>query len=129
MIKKILLLGVLFLSSSCLNNVEDIRGSDQSDVSFISDVQPILQQYCTSCHNSNFAQNNADLTTYSAILNSVGIEYGNTLVIPGNATASGLVDVIEPNPEKVRRMPLNGSLTGNEINTIKAWINEGAQNN
>ena len=62
-------------------------------------------------------------------MSSVGNNYGDNVVVAGNADASGLVDKIEPNPQHGSRMPTNGSLTNSEIQTIRTWINEGALNN
>ena len=62
-------------------------------------------------------------------MNSVGNNYGSNLVVAGNADESGLVDKIEPNPDHGSRMPIGGTLTNSEIQTIRTWINEGAKNN
>ncbi len=123
---------VIFLTSSvgCLNNIEDVTGSIQNDVSFSADVQPILQQHCVSCHNNNFANNNFNATSYESLLSGSGTVYGNQIVVPNEPDQSGLIDIIEPNPESgLQRMPTGGSLSGNEIQIIRAWIREGAQNN
>ncbi len=123
---------VIFLISSvgCLNNIEDVTGSIQNDVSFSADVQPILQQHCVSCHNNNFANNNFNATSYESLLSGSGTVYGNQIVVPNEPDQSGLIDIIEPNPESgLQRMPTGGSLSGNEIQIIRAWIREGAQNN
>ena len=124
--KFIPLLCVLFVSG-CINNSENVVVEPKSDVSFSNEVRPILVEYgCISCH-SNGALN---LSSYETILNSNGSQYGSDIVIPEDANASGLVDKIEADPRFGARMPTGGPfLSGNEIETIRTWINEGALNN
>jgi len=129
--KKIFLPILIFGLSACINNVEDVRGTVQNDVSFSTEIQPILEQRCVSCHGSGFANNNTDLSSYQSIFAGTGNVYGEQLVVPNSPNSSGLVEVIEPNPTSgVSRMPPGGPfLSGDEINKIRAWISEGAQNN
>lgn len=126
--KKVLFLPVFMgiLGISCLNNVEDTSGEVQTGVSYINDVQPIFNASCTSCHGISGGVN---LNSYQSLIASDGNFYGTNLVVPGDAAASGLVDKIEANPDFGTRMPQGGTLSGNQIETIKAWINEGALNN
>lgn len=128
MIKKFVLPLLMVSFLGCLNNVEDVTGEVQLDVSFTNDVQPILTaRGCIGCHSFG----SFNLSTYQSLINSVGAQYGSTIVVTGDADASGLVDKIENNnPQFGDRMPNNGSfLSGDEIQTIRAWINEGALNN
>ena len=39
-------------SLQCMTNVEEIIGEQAQNVSFQSEVQPIFQQYCISCHGN-----------------------------------------------------------------------------
>ncbi len=132
----ILLFSLFIVGLSCTNNTENLvlapddgnEGNDDPvvEVSYSSDVQPIFNGNCSSCHGSS---GNVSLTSYSALMNSVGNNYGSNLVVAGNADESGLVDKIEPNPDHGSRMPIGGTLTNSEIQTIRRWINEGAKNN
>jgi mono/diheme cytochrome c family protein len=125
------LMGLSVLLLSCLNNVEDLTGEIQTNVSFSSEVQPILNSRCVSCHSSSVRNGNLDLSSYAGLMNSTGSRYGDDIVVDGNADASGLIDAIEPDPDSgIDRMPQGGPyLSGTQIELIKAWINEGAQNN
>ncbi|MBO6535781.1 MAG: hypothetical protein JJ966_06120 [Balneolaceae bacterium] len=128
--KNIAFVFLITCSVGCLNNIEDVTGTVQTNVSFSADVQPIMQQHCVSCHNNNFANNNFNATSYESILSGSGTVYGNQIVVPNEPDQSGLVDIIEPDPESgLQRMPTGGSLSGDEIQIIRAWIREGAQNN
>lgn len=126
--KNILFLSVIvsLLGINCMNGSEDVTGTEQSNVSYSTQVQPIFNSRCVSCHGSN---GGVDLSSYSALMSSVGINYGTGLVVAGDADASGLVDKIEANPQFGTRMPQGGTLSGDQIQTIIAWINEGALDN
>lgn len=130
----IILFSLIIAGLACTNNTEDLvsgpgEGGGENppvEVSYASSVQPIFNGSCAGCHGNS---GNVNLSSYSALMNSVGANYGNTLVVSGDANASGLVDKIEPNPAHGSRMPIGGALTTSQIQTIRAWINEGAKNN
>ena len=56
--KNIAFVFLITCSVGCINNIEDVTGTVQTNVSFSADVQPIMQQHCVGCHNNNFANNN-----------------------------------------------------------------------
>ncbi len=99
-------------------------GSVYAQVDYEEEIQPIFKANCTSCHGG---QNGVNLTSYSAVMNSVGDQYGTEIVVPGEPDESPLVDKIEPNPQFGSRMPQGRpSLSDDEINLIRTWIEEGA---
>lgn len=129
----LLVLSMVIVGLSCTDNTENLvaapddGGNDPvGEVSYSNDVQPIFNGNCTSCHGSS---GNVNVSSYSALMNSVGSNYGSNVVVRGDADASGLVDKLEPNPTHGSRMPIGGTLSTAQIQTIRAWINEGAQNN
>ena len=100
----------------------------KADVSFSEDVTPILEGKCVICHggpDENGAitkEMELDLTSYDALM--VGSEFG-PIVEPGNVEDSVLWMMIE-----LGDMPQEGEpLTTEELEVIKTWIAEGAQNN
>lgn len=129
----VLISGFLFLSN-CVNNVENLRTTDDidpEDVSYADDIQTIFNESCggAGCH-VNSSVNGVNLTSYSSTMNSIGTQYGTEIVVPGNPDDSPLVDKIEANPEIGSRMPLTGSnLSPTEIQQIRAWVTGGAENN
>ncbi len=131
--KKILFpfLLLLFISTSnCLTNVEDNTGEDPViPVSFLTDIQPIMQSRCNSCHGAG--QSGFNSSGHAEIMASVSPSnrYNGPYVIAGDAASSPLIDKLEPNPDHGQRMPQGSSLSGDDINKIRAWINEGALNN
>jgi hypothetical protein len=118
----------LFLFTSCLTNVEREDTDTFEQVSFRNDVFPILDTYCVGCHG---ATGGVNMSTYQNLMSSTGNNWGTDVVIPGNASGSGLIDVLNSNPQfNLSRMPIGGPyLTANEIELISTWINEGALDN
>ena len=88
---------------------------DTVAVSFSQDVQPILNTSCTGCHNSNNASGGISLTNYTGVL--------------GPATSGQLYGAVAHQPGSVA-MPQGGNkLPDCQINTIKAWIDQGIKDN
>ncbi|WP_081740532.1 c-type cytochrome [Aquimarina pacifica] len=118
----ILVASIAFLA--CENNVEEETGNEQNDtpeqndpdtdeqsevcdttISFSDDVKSIIDTNCIGCHGgSRFP----DLRTYE----NISINAQN---IRGQVVS--------------RRMPQGGSLTNDEIELIKCWIDSGALDN
>lgn len=97
-----------------------------AQVDYASQIQPIFSSYCVSCHGG---QSGVTLSSYEAVMNSIGQQYGSSIVVPGDANASPIVDKISnSSPEHGVRMPQNGPpyLSSNQISLIVDWINEGA---
>jgi len=94
-----------------------------AQVAYSTQIQPIFNSRCASCHGGISGVN---LNSYSATMASVGDLYDKKIVTPGNAAASPLYDKLLANPQFGSRMPQGGSLTTQQIDLIRAWINEGA---
>ncbi len=94
-----------------------------AQIDYNQTIQPIFNANCTSCHGST---SGVDLSSYFSTVNSEGDLYGIKIVNPGESSSSPLVDKIEPNPQIGDRMPQGGSLSGSDIQKIKDWINQGA---
>lgn len=124
----------VLLWSGCENNsvsTKTDRDTLPENVSFSEDIQPIFNGSCGggNCH-INRTTSGVHLNNYSNVINSNGNQYEEDIVIPEEPEQSPLVDKIEANPEIGIRMPQGGEPLSNEqINLIKGWIAEGAQNN
>jgi hypothetical protein len=94
-------------------------------VSFANDIIPIFQRYgCYQCHGGT---NNLDTHTVAGLLQ--GGDHGPAIVA-GNADASLIMQKTSPTPPFGDRMPQGGPyLPDNVRNTIRDWINQGANNN
>lgn len=88
-------------------------------VSFTTDIQPILNQHCISCHGGIAGM---WLTDYEHVL-AGSINRGQ--VVPGNPDDSPLVLYVETG-----LMPPNADpLTSEQVELIRRWIAEGAVKN
>lgn len=94
-----------------------------AQVDYQQDIQPIFDARCVSCHGGS---SGVFLQNYDAVMNSVGTQYQQLIVIPEEPEESPLYDKLFPNPEFGSRMPLGGSLTEEQIALIYDWIKEGA---
>jgi len=100
-------------------------------VSFARDVKPVLDQYCVECHQpggAGYAASGLDVTSYAGVMQ--GTRNG-PMVIPGDSMGSNLVVLMEGRADPSIKMP-HGSSTKvrvAEIDTISAWIDQGAKNN
>lgn len=97
-----------------------------AQVDYEEDIQPIFNANCISCHGG---QNGVTLSSYDAVMESVGQQYQTHIVIPGEPENSPIVDKISnDNPQYGVRMPQDGPpyLSGAEIDLIVQWIEEGA---
>ena len=84
---------------------------------FESHLRPLFKQHCSKCHSHVKQKGGLNLVSLETLL--LGGDSGS-LVIPGNADKSKLVDVLyaEGDPH----MPPEGQLTKGEINMIRSWI-------
>ena len=99
----------------------------QRVVSFIQDVRPIFANPSVGCLGCHGGTNNLFVGTVADLL--TGGLHGPAIV-PGNSSASLLVQKIGPNPPFGARMPYGGSpLPDSTIQLIKDWIDQGALNN
>ncbi len=88
---------------------------DTTSVSYASAVVPILQKNCTGCHGGASPSGNVKLDTYAGV---------------SDVANSGRLKGVITHTPGFPQMPQNqAKLPECEINTIVAWINQGATNN
>ncbi len=91
-------------------------------VSFADEVMPILEQHCVECHSEENAELGLRLDSYEGVM--AGSDYG-TVVEVGDPDGSLLVDMIASGD-----MPEDGDpVPADELEVIRTWISEGAENN
>jgi len=126
--KSLYFLGIAVISTGC-----------SQEVSFQKDVNPILQGKCVSCHDGKgegVEASGFSVRTYDDLMK--GTRAGK-VVVPGNSLSSTLYLLIDHQADPKIQMPPHHdvalsagkmeALSGVEINTIKAWIDQGAKNN
>ncbi len=93
-------------------------------VDFASDIQPLLRDHCVECHGPSQQMRGLRLDRRrDAMPNRVGAN--GARIVPGNSAGSPLyrrVTGIQPGAQ----MPPAGPLRPEQINVIKAWIDQGA---
>ena len=94
-------------------------------------IQPIWDDYCTSCHAGNNYSGNLDLSSGNSYANIVNVNsngyQGYKLVKPGDPMNSALFQKIVGNIAFGNPMPPGGNkLSESKEEEIKKWINNGA---
>lgn len=112
--KMIALLFLLSLLISCSNtSTEDLIDNTPitETVKYSSDIFPIVESQCLSCHNDNFPSGNNSYSTYSQFREAT--ENGN------------VIDRITRDPGDPLIMPQGGQLPQSSINLILQWEVDG----
>lgn len=102
------------------------------EVSFKNDVQPILHDYCISCHQpggKGYVKSGLDLTSYEGLMK--GTKFGK-VIVPGNSETSTFTKLLT-GTNKGLKMPAglnaSGTLDRQYILTLRKWVKQGAKNN
>ena len=91
-------------------------------VDFRRDVHPLLKQFCIECHGPSQQMHGFRLDRRrDAMRGGTG-----TMIAPGNSAGSRLYLKLLGN-EYGPQMPATGPLTKEQIDVIKAWIDQGAE--
>jgi ankyrin repeat protein len=110
----------LFIGTLALGTALSQRAPGRVD--FRRDVQPIFKQFCIECHGPSQQQHGFRLDRRrDALRGSIG-----TVIAPGNSAGSRLYLKLIDN-QFGPQMPLTGPLTPEQIEVIKAWIDQGAE--
>ena len=95
-------------------------------------IQQQVFSQCVQCHGgSNFAAAGLFLTeekSYAALVGRPAVHSGKSLVEPGVASSSALIDVLEGTLDVGTDHTTISSLKEEDIDLLKAWIDEGAGN-
>ena len=91
-------------------------------VSFARDIDPILERSCRSCHGDAMQMGNLDLRTREGLMR--GGAHG-PVVSPASAEQSRLYRMVAG--LELPAMPMSGSLSAQDVATLKAWIDQGAR--
>jgi mono/diheme cytochrome c family protein len=91
-------------------------------VSYASQIAPLFEEVCVSCHGEEEPEAGLVLNTYEAVMK--GSEYG-TVIEAGNPDESLLVDMIAAG-----EMPQDeDALSADQVAMVRSWIAEGANDN
>ena len=100
-------------------------------VSFQQNVRPILQENCIECHTAyegeGYLETGLTLASYEELMQ--GDLYG-PVVVPGDSRHSILNMLVEGRADPSIRMPHGRDpLTPEDIEILRLWVDQGAQNN
>ena len=97
-------------------------------IDFQRDVRPILSDKCFACHGPDAAARKADLRldTREGALADLG---GYVAIVPGGAEESELIyRITSEDKRELMPPPESGhSLTDEERDTLRAWVDQGAE--
>ncbi|MCE3284812.1 MAG: hypothetical protein K0R70_1068 [Steroidobacteraceae bacterium] len=101
------------------------------EVSYSTDVAPILEKHCKACHmpgQAGYVVSGFELQNYETLMK--GTQYG-PVVLPGDPLTSVLVMLIEGRADPSLKMPHGDAepLDRADIATIRQWVEQGAKNN
>lgn len=121
--------GILLSTATLL--VISLPALAQKEVSFKTDIRPLLDDYCISCHapgGKGFEKSGLDMRSYQSLM--TGTKFG-AVIKPGNSVGSTLIMLVEGRANPAISMPygIKGSLSKDKISVLKKWIDQGAKNN
>ncbi len=94
-------------------------------IQYSTSVQPVLEQRCTSCHGAATAEGGLRLDSWQAVVAGSDLA---AAVVPFDANRSRLIrmitDTASPHPADVG----GDSLSADDIETLRLWIDRGARN-
>ena len=103
----------------------------EEKVSFSQDVKPIIDKYCIECHQTGgegLAASGFNLENYAGVMK--GTKHG-PMVIAGDSAGSNMLVLMEGRADPSISMP-HGKMEGansKELETLRLWIDQGAQDN
>ena len=109
----------------CLSHV---LADDTATVDFNRDIRPLLSDRCFKCHGPEEKSREAGLRLDQKEVALGELESGWTAVVPGDLSASALVQRITAKEETELMPPADSgkSLNPAEIALLKRWIEQGA---
>jgi len=108
-----LLLTALFVTNSCKH--EGIPADQLPEVCFQSEILPIFQNSCASCHGSTHGEAGLNFSSYAGIMEAI---------TPGNADKSKAYKAIT---STFQLMPPDNALPAEKRTLIRLWIEQGAK--
>jgi ankyrin repeat protein len=98
-------------------------------VDFAREIKPVLERSCAKCHSGETPEGGFRVTDRAAIVR--GGESGEAAIVPGRGGQSPLFARVSANDPDLAMPPLKErekfpALSPEEIQSIRAWIDEGA---
>ena len=101
----------------------DANDDEICDISYLTQIQPIFDASCTSCHGGS---GSLSLTSYENLM--LGNSNNGPVVNAGNGANSLIIQKLRGTAGS--QMPMGDCCLNDEsIDLIETWIDEGAQDN
>ena len=91
---------------------------------FVSDIRPILQKHCISCHGPQKQEGGLRLDQRAAAMR--GGENYNPAIVPKSSDTSPLFQFVSRDDADLKMPPKGDRLSAAEIQALKEWIDAGA---
>lgn len=103
----------------------------EETVSFAQNVKPIIDKYCIECHlpgGEGHIASGFDIESHETLMS--GTRNG-PMIVAGDSLGSNMLVLMEGRADPSIKMPHGKSVsaTKEELDTIRRWIDQGAQNN
>ena len=124
-----LLAAIIALCTAQAVAQEVVKPKDKSGVSYAKDVAPVLEKFCAGCHNADEEHpSQLYLESYESLMK--GGKHGVSIK-PGSSKESLLMQKMSKEPPfgKVMPPPKKKTPTPEQVELIKAWIDQGAKKN
>jgi hypothetical protein len=99
-------------------------------VSFSESVFPVLQERCGDCHEpggKGYEKTGFSVADYDAVMK--GTKFG-PVIVAGSSASSSLMRMVEHKTDPEIHMPHGkAGLTRDQLDLVRAWIDQGAKNN
>ncbi len=120
-----------FIATAAILSVPFSVMAAQNDVSFKTDVAPVIHDYCLNCHmpgGKGFEKSGLDMRSYQSLMK--GTRFGS-VIKPGDSFTSIFIQVVEGRVHASIKMPygMNGGLSKENIAILKKWVEQGAKDN
>lgn len=121
----------LYLAFACVTALSACSQKQEvKTASYAKDVEPVLAKNCKECHipgGAGLEKSGLDLSSYDTLMK--GTKFG-PIIKAGDPLTSTLVMLIEGRADPSLRMPHGKEkLSDTDIAMIRAWVEQGAQNN
>lgn len=115
----------VFVASACAS----FAMAEDRKIEFNRDVRPILSNNCYLCHGPDKNQLQAGLRLDKRDVAVSKLESGQTAIVPHDVSASSMIDRMLSSDPSLKMPPANSgkSLTPEEIDTLKKWVEQGAE--
>lgn len=118
----------LAILASCMlfSNWSHAQDDVNRELSFATDVRPVLAANCFGCHQGAIDRGGYVMTEFDSLV--AGGESGDPAIVPGKPDESRLIDLVTSHDGEAEMPPNADPILATEVETIAKWIKQGAKN-